>query len=131
MKTWKRVAIAVALASFLASPALFAETQGSTAVVKQAKSTAPKAETKAAPKAAKAKKGAKVPEKTAVTEPAPAPTPPPPPMRGVEKWEYQAFKLQPPKRSKWIKRWNDLGEQGWDFVASYENYYIFKRPLGK
>lgn len=44
------------------------------------------------------------------------------------KYEYQAKRMRPPKNAKWTKRWNELGQEGWQLVGSIENIYVFQRP---
>ena len=146
MKTLaKSLALAGMLALLMGAPVQQAFAQDQTEATqtdKAAEKAAKKAEKKAQKEAAKAEKqkakeeaaankeAEKMEKKAAIETPA-APTTESAVSYSGDKWEYQAFKLQPPKRTKWLKKWNDLGDEGWEFVATYENYYIFKRPLGK
>lgn len=44
------------------------------------------------------------------------------------KYEFTAKRMRPPKNEKWMKRWNELGQDGWQMVGNNENIYIFQRP---
>lgn len=44
------------------------------------------------------------------------------------KYEFSAKRMRPPKNEKWKKRWNEMGQDGWQLVGSNENIYIFQRP---
>ncbi len=44
------------------------------------------------------------------------------------KYEFTAKRMRPPKNKKWTKRWNELGQDGWQMVGNNENIYIFQRP---
>jgi hypothetical protein len=44
------------------------------------------------------------------------------------KYEFAAKRMRPPKGKKWTKRWNEMGQSGWQLVGSNENIYIFQRP---
>lgn len=44
------------------------------------------------------------------------------------KFEFAAKRMRPPKNNKWTKRWNEMGQDGWQLVGSNENIYIFQRP---
>lgn len=44
------------------------------------------------------------------------------------KFEFTAKRMRPPKNTKWQKRWNELGQEGWQMVGNNENIYIFQRP---
>lgn len=43
------------------------------------------------------------------------------------KYEFTAKRMRPPKNEKWMKRWNALGQEGWQLVGSNENIYVFQR----
>lgn len=44
------------------------------------------------------------------------------------KYEFAAKRMRPPKNKKWTKRWNEMGQDGWQMVGNNENIYIFSRP---
>ncbi|PIR20877.1 MAG: hypothetical protein COV45_04805 [Deltaproteobacteria bacterium CG11_big_fil_rev_8_21_14_0_20_47_16] len=44
------------------------------------------------------------------------------------KFEFTAKRMRPPKNDKWKKRWNEMGQDGWQMVGNNENIYIFQRP---
>lgn len=44
------------------------------------------------------------------------------------KYEFTAKRMRPPKNNKWTKRWNEMGQDGWQMVGNNENIYIFQRP---
>ena len=48
--------------------------------------------------------------------------------QGTGAWEYMAKRMKPPKNDKWIQKWNDLGNEGWEAIDHFEYVYIFKRP---
>lgn len=43
------------------------------------------------------------------------------------KFEFTAKRMRPPKNEKWMKRWNNLGQEGWQLVGVNENIYVFQR----
>lgn len=45
------------------------------------------------------------------------------------KWEYLALNLKKIPGMATEDKFNDRGQEGWEFVAVAQDYAIFKRPL--